>query len=118
MEDEFIGIINYAIMALIQINVAWSSEESESVERLEQLYLQQIAEVKALMENKNYDYAEAWRMMRLSSIIDIILMKVYRTKSIEQNAGNTLISEGVTANYQDMINYSIFALIKLEDLTL
>jgi hypothetical protein len=103
-------------MALIQIKYRWDPSQEDTKERLKLMYEEQVAIVRKLLDNKNHDYGEAWRMMRLSSIIDIILMKVYRTKRIEDNAGKTLISEGIDANYQDMINYSIFGLIKLSEI--
>lgn len=111
---EFVGIVNYAVIALIQIELNnLSNTETEQNEALK-LYDKYIEEAKNLMINKNHDYGEAWRDMRVSSFTDLILMKILRTKQIEDNFGKTLISEGVDANYFDMINYSIFALIKLE----
>ncbi len=112
---EFIGIINYAIMAIVQLKNNWEGELFESSDDLKSLYVSEINTARELLQAKNHDYGEAWRLMRLSSIIDIILMKVYRTKSIEQNGGKTIISEGLAANYQDMINYSVFGLIKLKE---
>ena len=112
---EFIGIINYSVMALIQleIGVAYSSEEMISAEEASQLYKKYIHNAKSLMLNKNHDYGEAWRNMRIESLTDIILMKLLRIKQIEDNKGNTLVSEGLDANYYDIINYAVFALIKL-----
>ncbi len=113
---EFVGIVNYAVMALIQleIGVAEKSEEvSLAPERTRELYDHYIHAAKDLMMSKNHDYGEAWRQMRISSITDIILMKIYRTKSIEDHQGNTLVSEGLDANYYDMINYAMFCLIRL-----
>ena len=112
---EFIGIINYSVMALIQleIGVADSSEEMLSSEEASKLYLTYIHNAKALMLNKNHDYGEAWRNMRVESLTDIILMKLLRIKQIEDNAGLTIVSEGLDANYYDIINYAVFALIKL-----
>jgi len=112
---EFIGIINYSVMALIQleIGVAASSEEMISADEAAQLYLTYIHNAKALMLNKNHDYGEAWRNMRVESLTDIILMKLLRIKQIEDNAGLTIVSEGLDANYYDIINYAVFALIKL-----
>lgn len=113
IRSEFIGIVNYCIIAIIQIGF----EEGESLdieyEKLEPLYDQTISEVIELLEDKNHDYDEAWQHMRISSITDIILMKLLRVKQIEDNQGQTLVSEGVKANYQDIINYAIFCLIKL-----
>jgi len=112
---EFIGIINYSVMALIQleIGIADSSESMLSAEEASQLYLTYIHNAKALMLNKNHDYGEAWRNMRVESLTDIILMKLLRIKQIEDNAGLTIVSEGLDANYYDIINYAVFALIKL-----
>src|SRR5882762_5059228 len=112
--DEFTGIINYCIMAMIQIELGGSAEMEMSFESLEGLYDRAAEETFLLLQNKNHDYGEAWREMRISSITDIILMKLLRVKQIEDNQGKTLVSEGVRANYQDMINYSVFALIKLK----
>ena len=113
IKDEFIGIINYCLIALMQIELSDSSKTEMTFGELEPIYNAQAAEVLALLENKNHDYGEAWREMRVSSITDIILMKLYRVKQIEDNEGITVASEGVKANYQDMINYSVFAMIKL-----
>ncbi|MBW3520214.1 DUF1599 domain-containing protein [Flavobacterium sp. NKUCC04_CG] len=109
--SEFIGIINYCIMALIQLEKGVVNQPDLSFDEALQLYDQQIALTKALMENKNHDYGEAWRDMRVSSLTDIILQKLLRVKQIEDNQGKTLVSEGIDANYQDMINYAVFALI-------
>jgi hypothetical protein len=111
--SEFIGIINYCIIAMIQILLDDEQEESVPINKLTNLYDQAVQETLALLENKNHDYDEAWREMRISSITDIILMKIFRVKQIEDNQGKTLISEGIKANYQDMMNYSVFCLIKL-----
>jgi hypothetical protein len=113
IKDEFVGIINYCIIALIQMQLAETEKLELSYEELEPLYDKAVNETFDLLQNKNHDYGEAWREMRVSSITDIILMKLLRVKQIEDNAGKTLVSEGVKANYQDMINYSVFALIKL-----
>jgi len=112
---EFIGIINYSVMALIQleIGVADSFEGMITAEEASILYKKFIQNAKELMLNKNHDYGEAWRNMRIESLTDIILMKLLRIKQIEDNDGNTLISEGLDANYYDIINYAVFALIKL-----
>jgi hypothetical protein len=115
VRDEFIGIINYCIIALIQIKLSDSEEMDLKFEDLEQLYDEAVKETFDLLQNKNHDYGEAWREMRVTSITDIILMKLLRVKQIEDNAGKTLVSEGVEANYHDMINYSVFALIKLKE---
>src|SRR5436190_9716100 len=109
--SEFIGIINYSIMALIQSELGIADQPDLNVEKATQLYDAKIKETKELMEAKNHDYGEAWRDMRVSSLTDLILQKVLRIKQIEDNKGKTLVSEGIEAKYQDMINYSIFALI-------
>lgn len=110
---EFIAIVNYCVMALIQIELAGDIRMELPVEETEKQYDKHIKITMDLLMNKNHDYGEAWRDMRVSSITDIILMKILRTKQIEDNQGRTLISEGVDANYQDMINYAVFSLIKL-----
>lgn len=115
IRDEFVGIINYCLIALIQIDLAESKKLELNFEELEPLYDAAVNETFALLQNKNHDYGEAWREMRVTSITDIILMKLLRVKQIEDNQGKTLVSEGVKANYQDMINYSVFALIKLKE---
>jgi hypothetical protein len=115
IKDEFVGIINYCIIALIQIRLGSSDKMEMNYEELEPLYTDAVSEVVDLLQNKNHDYGEAWREMRVTSITDIILMKLLRVKQIEDNDGKTLVSEGVKANYQDMINYSVFALIKLKE---
>jgi hypothetical protein len=115
IEPEFIGIVNYAIMGLIQMNMGESEEIELSRERSEQLYDATVAEVKALMMQKNHDYGEAWRDMRVSSFTDMILVRLMRIKQMEDNQGATLISEGIDANYMDMMNYAIFALIKIDE---
>ena len=111
--DEFIGIINYCLIALIQISMKNDPRMELSFSELEPLYDKWVNETRGLLENKNHDYGEAWREMRVSSMTDIILMKLLRVKQIEDNQGKTLVSEGIEANYQDMINYSVFCLIKL-----
>jgi hypothetical protein len=113
--SEFIGIINYCIMALIQLEKGVAEQPDMTTEEAVELYTEKIAETKQLMENKNHDYGEAWRDMRVSSLTDLILQKLLRVKSIENNKGKTQVSEGVDANYQDMINYSVFALIHLNE---
>lgn len=112
--SEFIGIINYSAMALIQIEKGVAQQPDLNLEQATALYEQKIAETRALMENKNHDYGEAWRDMRVSSLTDLILQKILRIKQIEDNKGKTLVSEGIAANYQDMINYAVFALIHLK----
>ncbi|MBL0742334.1 DUF1599 domain-containing protein [Chryseolinea lacunae] len=109
--DEFVAIINYCIMALIQMRLPADAPLEMSFEALEPLYDGAATETFELLQNKNHDYGEAWRDMRVTSITDIILMKLLRVKQIEDNQGKTLVSEGVKANYQDMINYAVFAMI-------
>ena len=108
---EFIGIINYSIMALIQLELGVVEQPDLNLEKATELYDSKIKQTKALMEAKNHDYGEAWREMRVSSLTDLILQKLLRVKQIEDNKGKTLVSEGIDANYQDMINYAVFALI-------
>ncbi|MDG1810326.1 MAG: DUF1599 domain-containing protein [Polaribacter sp.] len=110
---EFIGIINYSIMALIQLELGVVENPDLSTEQATKLYDQHIKVTKELMENKNHDYGEAWRDMRISSLTDLILQKLLRVKQIEDNQGKTIVSEGIDANYQDMINYAIFAMIHM-----
>ncbi|RBP29846.1 uncharacterized protein DUF1599 [Oceanihabitans sediminis] len=112
---EFIGIINYCVMALIQIEKGVVEQPDLSTEEAIKLYDEKVALTKELMQNKNHDYGEAWRDMRVSSLTDLILQKLLRVKQIEDNAGKTLVSEGIDANYQDMINYAVFALIHLNE---
>jgi hypothetical protein len=110
---EFIGIINYSIMALIQLEKGIAEQPDLNVEEATALYDKHVAITKSLMEDKNHDYGEAWREMRISSLTDLILQKLLRVKQIEDNKGKTLVSEGIDANYHDMVNYAVFALIKL-----
>jgi hypothetical protein len=117
IRDEFVGIINYCIMAMIQIKLEGSSNLDMKVEEVSPLYDEAARETFELLQNKNHDYGEAWRDMRVTSITDIILMKLLRVKQIEDNQGKTLVSEGVKANYQDMINYAVFAMILSNGLT-
>lgn len=111
---EFIGIINYSIMALIQLELGVVDQPDLDVEKATQLYDAKIKLTKDLMEAKNHDYGEAWRDMRVSSLTDLILQKLLRVKQIEDNKGKTIVSEGIDANYQDMINYAVFALILMD----
>lgn len=113
IKGEYVGIINYCVMALIQFQLANDKRMDLPYNEAEALYVEYLAKTKKLMEDKNHDYGEAWRDMRVSSLTDLILMKIFRVKQIEDNQGKTIISEGVDANYMDMINYSVFALIKL-----
>lgn len=112
--SEYIGIINYAIMALIQLEKGFTETVDENKEIILKLYEHYSKESLELMKKKNHDYDEAWRSMRSSSYTDLILMKLNRIKQIEDNEGVTIISEGIDANYYDIINYSVFALIKIE----
>ena len=114
-ESEFIGIINYCIMALVQLEKGVVEQPDMSTKEATKLYEEKVAITKQLMEDKNHDYGEAWRDMRVSSLTDLILQKLLRVKQIEDNKGKTLVSEGIDANYQDMINYAIFAMIHLNE---
>lgn len=114
VRSEYIGIINYCIMGIIQLEKGISDTDDLTEDETLALYMQHFDEAKKLMLDKNHDYDEVWRKMRMSSYTDLILMKLNRTKQIEDNAGKTLISEGIEANYLDMINYAVFALIKIE----
>ncbi len=114
VRPEFIGIVNYAIMGLIQLELGPSENELDKEKTIE-LYNSWFGKAKSLMQDKNHDYGEAWRKMRISSYTDLILMKLKRTKQIEDNEGKTTESEGVDANYLDIINYAVFALIKIEN---
>ncbi|RYZ25826.1 MAG: DUF1599 domain-containing protein [Chitinophagaceae bacterium] len=112
---EFIGIINYSIIGLIQLELTEEDEEELSPDAVKVLYDRYACEAKALMLSKNHDYGEAWRQMSQESFVDLILMKLQRMRQILSNKGKTLISEGLDANYNDMINYSVFAMILLEE---
>lgn len=111
--NEFLGIVNYCIMTIMQLELPVDSASEMSFEKIEPLYNKVVNETISLHEDKNHDYDEAWREMRVSSMTDIILMKILRVKQIEDNEGKTIISEGIKANYQDMMNYAVFCLIKL-----
>ena len=111
---EFIGIINYSIMALIQLELGVVEQPDLDVIKATALFDEKLEITKSLMEAKNHDYGEAWRDMRVSSLTDLILQKLLRVKQIEDNKGKTIVSEGIDANYQDMINYSVFALILMQ----
>lgn len=113
IRPEYIGIINYCIMALTQLDLGEAAETEMELTKGLELYDGYALTAKNLMEDKNHDYGEAWRDMRMSSYTDLILMKILRIKQIEDNQGKTLISEGIDANYLDMLNYSVFAMIKL-----
>ena len=112
--SEFIGIINYSLMALIQLEKGIVEQPDLNTDEATALYDKHILETKTLMENKNHDYGEAWRDMRVSSLTDLILQKLLRVKQIEDNQGKTIVSEGIDANYRDMINYAVFALIHMK----
>ncbi len=115
IQDEFTGIINYAIMALIQLELRKDSRIELNTAEVLQLYEAQVQDIAGLLQNKNHDYGEAWRDMRVESITDIILMKLYRIKSIEANNGQTIVSEGIASGYKDILNYAVFALILLRE---
>ncbi|AZZ59636.1 DUF1599 domain-containing protein [Riemerella anatipestifer] len=114
-EAEFIAIVNYAVIGLIQLEKGLSENLDTDTEEILNLYQHYTNEAKALMQRKNHDYGEAWRGMRISSITDLIYQKVLRTKQIEDNNGHTLVSEGLDANYFDMLNYAVFCLIKMNE---
>ena len=113
-KEEFIGIINYSIMALVQLELGVVNQPDIDMPKAMALYDAKVTLTKQLMEAKNHDYGEAWRDMRISSLTDLILQKLLRVKQIENNKGKTIVSEGIDANYQDMINYAVFALILME----
>lgn len=116
IDEEYVGVVNYCVIAMIQLGIEESGADMGlelGVDEVMKHYDDAVKETKDLMLAKNHDYGEAWREMRLSSLTDLILTKVHRTKQIEDNMGKTLVSEGVYANYQDMMNYAIFALIRL-----
>lgn len=115
IRSELIAIVNYGVIGLIQLELGFSDTDDLNYDRGMELYDKYIAEAKELMMAKNHDYDEAWRSMRMQSYTDLILQKIYRTKQIEDNKGVTLASEGIDANYFDMINYAIFGLIKMEE---
>lgn len=116
-ESEFIGIVNYALMALIQLQKGVAQQPDLAVGEALALYQEEVSRTKTLMEAKNHDYGEAWREMRISSLTDLILQKLLRVKQIEHHQGATRVSEGVEANYRDIVNYAVFALIHLGILT-
>ena len=115
IRSELIAIVNYGIIGLIQLELGWAETADLEYEQALQLYDKYMNEAKVLMTAKNHDYDEAWRSMRTESYTDLILTKIYRTKQIESNRGKTIISEGIDANYFDMINYAVFGLIKTEE---
>ena len=114
-QDEFIGIINYSVLTIIQLDMGAVDEPDLDNQQTFKLYNNIIEETKLLMLKKNHDYGEAWKEMRVSSLTDLILQKLYRVKKIENNQGKTLVSEGLKANFQDIINYAVFALIHLDN---
>jgi hypothetical protein len=116
IRSEYIGIVNYSIIGLIQLDLKNDARLELPAKEVSILFDKYANEAKSLMENKNHDYGEAWRDMRVSSLTDLILVKLLRVKQIEDNKGETIISEGIDANFHDMINYAIFALIKLSEL--
>ncbi len=115
IREEFAGIINYAIIACIQLELGTGVKPDLNTEQAVKLFDHHVKNARSLMENKNHDYDEAWRKMRVSSMTDLILMKLLRIKQIEDNKGETLISEGIEANYCDIVNYAVFALIKIDE---
>lgn len=115
IEGEFVALVNYAAMGLIQLELGFAEEVDIDSAEAVSYYDKYIDESKQLMIRKNHDYGEAWRSMRVSSLVDLILQKIYRTKQIEDNEGETLISEGIDANYFDMLNYAVFALILIAE---
>lgn len=115
IEPEFMAIVNYCIIALIQIELIHYTEMELPIQKAVELYDKHLAETKALMMKKNHDYGEAWRDMRIGSYTDLILMKINRIKQIENNKGKTLISEGIDSHYTDILNYAVFALIKISE---
>src|SRR5690606_32383262 len=115
LRGECIGILNYSIMALVQLELGVVEKPDIDKDMAAQLFDKYTAETKALMERKNHDYGEAWREMRISSITDLILQKILRIKQIEDNSGKTTVSEGLDANYMDMVNYAAFVLIKMSE---
>ncbi|NGM72344.1 DUF1599 domain-containing protein [Sphingobacterium sp. SGL-16] len=110
---EFVAIVNYCVIALLQLEMGEEGEENLDAAFVEQKYTEKVNQTRDLMFAKNHDYGEAWRDMRISSMTDMILMKLHRVKQIENNDGKTIVSEGLAANYQDMLNYAVFALIKM-----
>lgn len=114
IRPEFMGIVNYGVVGLIQLELGPADQVDLTEEEAMSLYDQKIAQAKSLMLDKNHDYDEAWRSMRIPSYTDLILMKLHRTKQIEDLGGKTLVSEGIDANYLDMMNYSLFGLIRME----
>ncbi len=115
-EEEYIGLVNYSLLAIIQLQLPATAELELPEQTVSSLYDAEVATTRQLLAAKNHDYGEAWREMRISSITDLMLAKLLRIKQIEDNRGETRVSEGIVANYRDIINYAIFSLIKLEEL--
>ncbi len=115
IEGEFIGIINYSVIGLMQMTMTDDDDEELAVETVKPLYQKAVGEAKELMQRKNHDYGEAWRQLSQQSLVDLILMKLQRMKQIVANKGKLLISEGLDANYYDMLNYAVFALILFDE---
>lgn len=115
IEDGFIALVNYALMGIIQVSAGFADNADMDAETALQKYDKAAEETRELMQRKNHDYGEAWRTMRIGSFTDIILQKIMRTKTIENNGGKTIVSEGIKANYQDIVNYALFALIRLSE---
>lgn len=115
IQPELIGIVNYSIMGMIQLSKGYADGDDVTVDEALNLYDEYMKKTRTLMIAKNHDYDEAWRSMRTTSYTDLILMKIYRTKQIESNDGKTIISEGIEANYMDMVNYAVFGLIKIDE---
>lgn len=115
IESEFVGLVNYSVLALIQCSLPDDAPMELDTEQVRVMYDQQIEENIRLLMAKNHDYDEAWRLMRISSMTDLILQKLLRIKQIEDNAGKTLVSEGLEANYRDIINYAVFVLIRFQE---
>ncbi len=115
IEPEFIALVNYSIIAMIQIELQNHEETELEIDFTLKLYDKYAKQTKALMMDKNHDYGEAWREMRINSFTDLILMKLNRIKQIEDNQGKTLISEGIDSHYSDILNYAVFALIKIDE---
>lgn len=115
VRSEYIGIVNYSVIGLMQLDLKNDSRTEIPIEEVSTLFDKYANQAKELMQDKNHDYGEAWRDMRLSSLTDLLLMKILRIKQIEDNKGKTIISEGIDANYLDMINYAVFALIRIEE---
>ncbi|MCC6283607.1 MAG: DUF1599 domain-containing protein [Saprospiraceae bacterium] len=115
VDSEFVGLVNYCVLAMIQLSLPADAPLELDANEVARLYDEQIAENIRLLQAKNHDYGEAWRQMRVSSMTDLILQKLLRIKQIEDNAGQTIVSEGLEANYRDIINYAVFALIRLSE---